>query len=198
MSGRGILRGISIHSNTMRSSTIIWIVIAAIVVIGGAFLLFGRTGTGVPTTATTANAPLSDDGTPAAVDAADDAGTASSSTPDSGTVSVNANATAHLTSVTVTYNGSSFSPSTVTIQKGGTVNFVSTAGAMWVASAPHPSHTGYDGTDRATHCAAGYTGAAPFDQCASGTSFSFTFNKTGSWQYHDHMNTGAHGTVIVQ
>jgi plastocyanin len=102
-------------------------------------------------------------------------------------------------SATVTYNGSTFSPSSVTIAKGGTVNFVATNGqSMWVASAPHPTHTGYDGTSESVHCAAGYTGPAPFDMCAAGTSFSFTFDKTGSFVYHNHLNTSAHGTVVVQ
>ena len=69
---------------------------------------------------------------------------------------------------------------------------------MWVASAPHPSHTGYDGTSRQTHCVAGYSGPKPFDQCAAGTSFSFTFKQTGTWPYHDHNNSGKFGTVVVQ
>jgi plastocyanin len=101
-------------------------------------------------------------------------------------------------SATVNYSGDAFSPSTVTIAQGGTVTFVSTASDMWVASNPHPVHTGYDGTSMQTHCAAGYAGAAPFDQCAVGSSFTFTFSKTGTWGYHNHMNPGLSGTVIVQ
>ncbi len=102
--------------------------------------------------------------------------------------------------VAVTYRPNGFSPSSVTITKGDTVTFTAAAGAdeMWVASAPHPGHTGYDGTDRATHCAAGYTGAKPFDQCSAGTSFSFTFGKTGTWPYHNHGHAADHGVVIVQ
>ncbi len=101
---------------------------------------------------------------------------------------------------TVTYGPNGFSPNSVTIAKGGTVTFTAAPGAnqMWVASAPHPAHTGYDGTDRATHCAAGYAGPKPFDQCGSGTSYSFTFDKTGSWTYHNHGNVADHGTVVVQ
>ena len=100
---------------------------------------------------------------------------------------------------TITYDGSSFSPASVTIAKGGTVTFTDTAGAtMWVASALHPSHATYDSTSREEHCVSGYTGAKPFDQCASGASYSFTFDKAGTWQYHDHKNASAHGTVVVQ
>jgi plastocyanin len=101
--------------------------------------------------------------------------------------------------VTVLYGPSGFSPATVTINKGDTVTFTNNGGdEMWVASAPHPAHTGYDGTDRATHCAAGYTGAPPFDQCSAGISFSFMFNQVGTWVYHNHGNSADHGTVVVQ
>lgn len=119
---------------------------------------------------------------------------------DAGNVSANVGAgTSVPMSATVSYDGNSFSPSTVTIAKGGTVKFVDTAGSsMWVASGQHPTHTLYDGTSAPEHCASGYTGPAPFDQCAAGSSFSFTFTKVGSWGYHDHRNAGAFGTVIVQ
>lgn len=99
---------------------------------------------------------------------------------------------------TVTYDGSTFSPATVTIAKGSTITWTDTSGTMWVASNPHPIHSGYDGTTRDQHCAAGYSGSAPFDECSAGSTFSFTFNKTGSWGYHDHLNHGATGTIVVQ
>ena len=60
-------------------------------------------------------------------------------------------------SASVTYDGTSFSPPEVTVKKGGTVTFTSTAGNVWVASGPHPQHTGYDGTSRDAHCAPGAT-----------------------------------------
>src|SRR3989344_3567547 len=91
---------------------------------------------------------------------------------------------------TVSYNGSAFSPASVTIAKGGTVTFTDTAGAtMWVASGMHPVHTGYGNTTLSEHCAPGYTGPAPFDQCKAGSTYSFTFDKVGSWGYHDHKNS---------
>jgi plastocyanin len=101
-------------------------------------------------------------------------------------------ATVHLTS-------SGFSPKSVTVAKGGTVTFINdTTGNMWVASAQHPTHTVYDGTDRAAHCTAGYTGAKPFDQCANGNTYNFAFNKVGSINYHNHSNSSQFGTVVVQ
>jgi len=102
------------------------------------------------------------------------------------------------TPVTVTYDGTSFSPKTVTIKVGQSVTWVnqSTSG-MWIASNPHPVHTGYDGTTEAQHCAPGYTGAAPLDECGEKSSFTFTFNKVGTWGYHNHEGAEDGGTVIV-
>ncbi|HTR19165.1 MAG TPA: hypothetical protein VMH91_04300 [Candidatus Paceibacterota bacterium] len=101
------------------------------------------------------------------------------------------------TSVTVTYNGSSFSPADARVAQGGTVTWISTGGDMWIASDPHDLHNGYDGTTMEQHCASGYTGVPPFDECAGGTSYSFTFNKVGVWGYHDHLNDDAVGSVTV-
>ena len=116
--------------------------------------------------------------------------------PDASTSTATATQTAPMTA-TVTYDGSSFSPASVTIAQGGTVTFSDTSGQMWVASDPHPVHNGYDGTTRDQHCASGYAGAAPFDECAPGTSYTFTFTKAGSWGYHDHLNHSAVGTITV-
>lgn len=101
--------------------------------------------------------------------------------------------------VTITYGASGFSPQSVTINKGDTVTWVNQrGGTMWVASDEHPSHTEFDGTTRAAHCAAGYTGAKPFDQCGTGASYSFTFDKTGTFDFHDHTAAQFGGTVTVK
>ena len=102
--------------------------------------------------------------------------------------------------VTVTYGPGGFNPSTVTIAKGGTVNWVAAPGAdeLWVASNPHPTHQGYDGTTKDQHCAAAYAGPTPFDECKTGTAYSFTFNTAGTWGYHNHGNHSDTGVVIVQ
>ncbi|MEY4747583.1 MAG: hypothetical protein RLZZ416_632 [Candidatus Parcubacteria bacterium] len=166
----------------------IWVVIA-IIVIGGGYWWMQRT-----------QAPaMSDDGTPAAVDAAEDA---NANMPENTQMSTSSDANAMpgdaaQTSAAVSYDGKSFTPSTVTIKKGGTVTWNGPSG-MWVASGQHPEHAGYDETTRAEHCASGYKGPKPFDQCAKGASYSFTFDKAGTWSYHDHVNASAFGKVIVQ
>lgn len=161
----------------------IWVVVIAVIVIGGGIWLMNSASTPAVDTGTstgTSGQPSSDTGAP------------------TGTVDTTVTGTLP-TTATVTYSGTSFTPATVTIAKGGTVTFVdaSTRG-FWVASAIHPDHEVYDGTTRAAHCAAGYTGPAPFDECGTGSSYSFTFTKAGTFGYHDHLNATAFGKVVVQ
>jgi plastocyanin len=96
----------------------------------------------------------------------------------------------------VTYTADGFSPATVTIKKGGTVTW-SGPDSMWVATGPHPAHTGYDTTSRSAHCVPDYAGATPFDQCTRGTAYSFTFDKSGTFPYHDHADASNFGKVVV-
>ena len=87
---------------------------------------------------------------------------------------------------TVTYTDSGFSPSTLTIKKGETATFKNmTPGNMWVASSPHPAHTDYPEFDAKREVAPGET-------------YQFTFAKTGNWKYHNHVNLGKYGTIVVQ
>ena len=102
--------------------------------------------------------------------------------------------------VTVTYTDSGFSPAQVEINAGDTVKFVNqSSGKMWVGSAMHPTHMLYSCTVLEKHCPD--TANTSFDQCEStlaGTSWSFTFEKVGTWKYHNHANVSAFGTVIIK
>lgn len=101
---------------------------------------------------------------------------------------------------TVRYTNSGYVPQVVTIKKGGTVTWINESSrGMWTASAFHPSHTVYAGTSLQEHC--GDPSARAFDECASanpGESWSFTFTKTGSWNYHNHVAPSDFGTVVVE
>ena len=155
-----------------------WSVAVIIVVVAAVALLWWNS----------ASAPAVDQGAASAVSAV--AEDTSTNTPPPAVAPMTA---------TVSYDGTAFSPASVTIAKGGMVTFTDTAGAtMWVASGMHPVHSGYDSTTMSAHCAAGYAGAAPFDQCKAGASYSFTFDKVGEWGYHDHKNSSAFGKIIVQ
>ncbi|MSU73850.1 hypothetical protein EXS56_01790 [Candidatus Kaiserbacteria bacterium] len=163
-----------------------WIaVIVGVLIIGGGAWWF-----------TSQKAPaLSDDGTSAAADIAEDNGVQQAPMPVIGSTTTETVVSAP-TSATITYNGSTFSPQEVTIKKGGTVTWKNTSGSnMWVASAQHPSHVVYSGTSRQEHCPD--TSGTAFDQCVGGGDYSFTFTKTGTWGYHDHLNASLFGKVNV-
>ena len=99
----------------------------------------------------------------------------------------------------ITYSLTGFSPANITVKKGEAVMWTNiSAGGMWVAVDEHPAHMGYDGTSRTAHCAT--EAPASFDQCvasAAGAQWSFTFNKTGTWKYHNHALESFGGTVTV-
>lgn len=98
---------------------------------------------------------------------------------------------------TVEYTSTGFTPATITIQAGETVTWTnSSPNQMWVASAVHPTHANYNDTTFQEHC--DDPTATPFDQCSASNSYSFTFNQTGTWAYHNHMSAADTGTVIVE
>lgn len=88
--------------------------------------------------------------------------------------------------VEVDYTNSGFSPKTITIKKGTTVKFVNKSdNKMDVASDPHPIHTNYPAFDQWKSSQKGQN------------EYDFTFEKVGSWGYHNHLNPSDTGTVIV-
>ena len=166
--------------------SVFWVLVA-IIIIGGAFVVW-QNGV-VPT----APAPT---GSPSDLKQVTPTPTPPAPTPASTPTPTPTPSTVVPMSATVTYNGS-FSPQEVTIKKGGTLTWINNSdGQMWIASAQHPSHTGYSGTARTAHCPDKANTA--FDQCAGETgNYSFTFQKTGSWGYHDHLMPSAFGRVEV-
>ncbi|MBI5470532.1 hypothetical protein HY968_04430 [Candidatus Kaiserbacteria bacterium] len=162
----------------------IWIVVIVSIIVGG--IIWYQSASPQAALPAVSDAPITQ--TPA-----------DSQAPSPSTVpGINPTGTGAAMSTTVTYTGSGFSPASVTIKQGGTVTFVNQGGdRMNVASDPHPQHSGYDGTSRNSHCAPGYTGEKPFDECAAGSSYSFTFTKVGSWGYHNHFNEEDGGVVNV-
>jgi plastocyanin len=99
----------------------------------------------------------------------------------------------------VVYTDAGFSPSTLTVQAGDTVTFSNQSSVdFWPASAAHPTHAVYSGTSLSEHCP---DGSEAFDACAGispGESWPFTFNKVGTWRYHDHLNPSRTGTIVVE
>lgn len=89
-------------------------------------------------------------------------------------------------SETVIYSDEGFHPAIVTVLEGETVRFYNDSSRnMWVASNPHPTHTIYPEFDQST-------------AVDSGGSFDFTFNRIGTWEYHNHTFSLHGGVIIVE
>jgi plastocyanin len=86
---------------------------------------------------------------------------------------------------TVEITSSGFSPKDIEINVGDTVTWDNKdSKAHWPASDNHPTHTLYSEFDA-------------LRGIGSGEEYSFTFDKKGSWEYHDHMNPSLTGTITV-
>jgi plastocyanin len=87
---------------------------------------------------------------------------------------------------TISFTGSTFTPTRLTVKVGDTVTFVNNSGgSMWVASDPHPTHIGLRGFDAGKNF-------------APGENYSYTFERAGSFGFHDHLNSSADGLITVQ
>ena len=99
---------------------------------------------------------------------------------------------------TIEITTSRFSPNTLEVSKGTAVVFVNKGSSLsWPASAMHPTHTVYPGSG-IDKCG---TGEEIFDACIGleeGESWIFVFGEIGEWKYHDHLNPGKTGTVVVK
>ena len=96
---------------------------------------------------------------------------------------------------------SGFTPSELTISRGETVTFINKdTEEHWPASAQHPTHTIYPGSN-IEKCGTAEQESI-FDAChglSPGESWSFTFNEVGTWNYHEHLDISfGFGKVIVQ
>lgn len=80
-----------------------------------------------------------------------------------------------------------FVPATLTVPKGTKVTWVNKDNKPHrVASNPHPEHTGLNGLD-----------SKEVIGINDGT-YSFSFDKPGEYNYHDHLNPTSNGTVVVK
>ena len=87
-----------------------------------------------------------------------------------------------------------FSPSEVTIQKGQAILFVNGAPEdcplseaacnFWPASDLHPTHELYPEFD-------------PRQPVGPGETWEFTFDRAGTWRFHDHFHANKRGIITV-
>lgn len=86
---------------------------------------------------------------------------------------------------TVTLSDDGYSPATLTIKAGTTVKWVNNSGeSATVNSDPHPTHTNYSPLN-----------LGKFD---NGGTLSLKFDKSGTYGYHNHLNSSETGTIVVQ
>lgn len=157
------------------------LIIGALLVAGGGYYWYGTMQPAATVPATTNTTANTDTTTTTGVGVGVDVGASVSTAP---------------MSATVTYTTDGFAPKAVTIKKGGTVTWLNQGGGnMWVGAASHPTHTSYSGTTLAEHC--GGTAPDSFDQCENGETYSFTFDKVGTWYYHNHSRASHFGSVVV-
>ena len=86
---------------------------------------------------------------------------------------------------TVLYKDGFFMPANMSIKAGTTISFINESDEeLWVAANPHPAHTSLPGFDAKR----GYK---------KGEVYKYTFNKKGSFGYHNHLNPQSRGTLTV-
>lgn len=89
------------------------------------------------------------------------------------------------TEATITYSDDGFTPSNLTVQAGDVVTIKNdSSDAMEFNSAVHPTHT--ENTE------------LNIGEVAAGASKTFTVNKVGTWNYHNHLNPNDTGTLVVE
>ncbi|MDP3988678.1 MAG: hypothetical protein Q8P93_00350 [bacterium] len=99
--------------------------------------------------------------------------------------------------VTVRYTDTGFEPNEVRVSSGQTITFINESSrSMWPASAAHPTHTVYPGSD-IQKCGTA-DAAMIFDACGDSATYSFAFTQVGDWKYHNHLVTSHGGTIIVE
>lgn len=85
----------------------------------------------------------------------------------------------------IEYTDNGFSPIEITIKKGQTITFINKSSKlMWVASDDHPTHRLYPEFDAKK----GFSNQE---------NFTFTFDKIGQWDYHNHLRATDTGSIIV-
>lgn len=93
--------------------------------------------------------------------------------------------TPKLSQNTVILTASVFSPATLTIKAGETVNWTNQSGQdATINSDPHPLHTNYPPLNLGTF--------------SNGQTFSLAFPKSGTYGYHNHLDPSQRGTIIVE
>ncbi len=166
------------------SNKALYIIVAVLILLGLGFYVYNSRQTQAPTVENSNTAAPTNQETSTTNDAT---GTSLANTPEAANPDTHFSGEADIQPAVhqITYNGTGFSPATLTVKAGDTVVFKNTSTtAVWPASDPHPTHTAYPEFDSKKAVPAGGT-------------YSFIFTKVGTWGYHNHLNSSQKGTIIV-
>lgn len=91
--------------------------------------------------------------------------------------------------VKITLADSGFAPGQVTVKAGGKLTWVNnSAKKIQIGSDPHPTHTANSQLSNGQFVL----------EIAPGATATVTLTKKGTWGYHDHLNPGVRGKVVVE
>ena len=91
-----------------------------------------------------------------------------------------------VTEIIIRYTASGFQPNLITVKVGTKVTFRNESGdPMWPASAVHPTHQLLPEFNAKS-------------SIATGGAYSFTFQKIGTWPFHNHLKPNFTGKVTVE
>ncbi len=86
----------------------------------------------------------------------------------------------------VRYTNAGFVPEKITVKVGTMVEFVNESDSpMWVASNEHPEHGLLPTFDQ-------------FETVDTGATYTYVFDQSGEWSYHDHINPALEGVILVE
>ncbi|MCL5433006.1 MAG: cupredoxin domain-containing protein [Patescibacteria group bacterium] len=86
---------------------------------------------------------------------------------------------------TITVTQSGYEPNVITVKTGTVVTWLNKSGQLvTVNSDPHPTHQNYSPLN-----------LGEFDD---GSSVQLTFDKAGTYGYHNHLNPSQTGTIVVE
>ncbi len=101
------------------------------------------------------------------------------------TTSMEASPTAQPEETMVTLTTSGYSPASLTVKVGEEITFINKSGkSAAVNSDPHPVHSVYPPLN--------------LGGFKDGETLTFTFDKAGTYGYHNHLNTAQRGTIVVE
>ena len=165
------------------SKTITTIILVIIIIIG-AFFIFGKKELEAPESYQSEDVGGTEEDTSNNSSTSGSANTGGTS-GSTGQTDGSGNTDGVIMQKTVVYDGSRFIPATLEISLGETVRFVNQgSNLMWVASNPHPMHTGLSSFDER-------------NGVPNGGSYEYTFAEEGTFGYHNHLNPSAKGQVTV-